>query len=60
MLRNQRQAESICDIVTSVTLGQVVADVPRLLVGSEAVRYITQVCQLPRPEVSPSTLHTLQ
>ena len=43
--RTQRQAEAICDIVTSVTLGQQVAEVPRLLVGREALEYITRVCQ---------------
>ena len=43
--RTQRQAEAICDIVTSVILGQRVAEVPRLLVGSEALDYITRVCK---------------
>ena len=45
MRRNQRQAEAICDIVTSVVLGREVGEVPRLLVGTEAVQYITRVCQ---------------
>ena len=43
--RNQRQAEAICDIVTSVVLGGEVGEVPRLLVGTQAVQYITRVCQ---------------
>ena len=45
MCRTQRQAEAICDIVTSVILDQRVGEVPRLLVGSEALDYITRVCQ---------------
>ena len=45
MRRNQRQAEAICDIVTSVVLGREVGEVPRLLVGAEAVQYIIRVCQ---------------
>ena len=43
--RNQRQAEAICDLVTSVILGQEVGEVSRKLVGSEALRYIREVCQ---------------
>ena len=45
MCRNQRQAEAICDIVTSVVLGQEVGEVPRLLLGTQAVQYITRACQ---------------
>ena len=45
LCRNQRQAEAICDIVTSVVLGQEVGEVPRLLVGTQAVQYVSRVCQ---------------
>ena len=45
LCRTQRQAEAICDIVTSVILGQRVAEVPRLLVGRETLDYITRVCK---------------
>jgi len=39
-IETKRQAEAICDIVTSVLLGQEIRDVSQMLVGREAVQFI--------------------
>ena len=40
IFRTKRQAEAICDIVTSVLLGQEIRDVSQMLVGREAVQFL--------------------
>ena len=40
IFRTKRQAEAICDIITSVLLGQEIRDVSQMLVGRAAVQFI--------------------
>jgi len=39
-IETKRQAEAICDIITSVLLGQEIRDVSQMLVGRAAVQFI--------------------
>ena len=43
MFRNKRQAEAVCDIITSVVMREECHEVSQMLLGQQSVQYIKDV-----------------